>query len=327
MENFVMAYAQQLSNALEKGEKVYQDILSLREDGADYVICPEHIGDSIWIAAFIADYKATHDCEKVYLVGKDSQVEIIGRFPEVDGTVAITTEEMLNLRRYIYYTDNYDKNHIVFAHFKSVFFLNANGFFVQHLPDERMLGDMVSTRKRMLGIPDDYQVSPRRMLLFDDGNNEELKEMFSNAVLFCPTMQTQQGYLPDALFETLAKKYSDIGYKCYTNYNGFSYERMIADTTPLASSLSEFSVIAPYFKQVIAVRSGACDLLAQTDANLSVIYHSNDVWNASNVLASPEEIGQMTMFGLTKRDHLAEYVYIEGRENEFYDAVFAQLEG
>ena len=327
MENFVMAYAQQLSNALEKGEKVYQDILSLREDGADYVICPEHIGDSIWIAAFIADYKATHDCEKVYLVGKDSQVEIIGRFPEVDGTVAITTEEMLDLRRFIYYTEQYDENHIVFAHFRAAFFLKKNGFFVQQLLDDRMIGDMQLTRKRMLGIPDDYQVSPRRMLLFDDGNNEELKEMFSNAVLFCPTMQTQQGYLPDALFETLAKKYADTGYKCYTNYNGFSYERMIADTTPLASSLSEFSIIAPYFKQVIAVRSGACDLLAQTDANLSVIYHSNDVGNASNVLASPEEIGQMTMFGLTKRDHLAEYVYIEGRENEFYDAVFAQLEG
>lgn len=327
MENFVMAYAQQLSNALEKGEKVYQDILSLREDGADYVICPEHIGDSIWIAAFIADYKATHDCEKVYLVGKDSQVEIIGRFPEVDGTVAITTEEMLNLRRYIYYTDNYDKNHIVFAHFKSVFFLNADGFFVQHLPDERMVGDMISTRKHMLGIPDEYEARPNRMLLFDDGKDEDLKQMFSNAILFCPTMQTQEGYLPDELFETLAKRYTDADYKCYTNYNGFDYERMIAETTPLASSLSEFSVIAPYFKQVIAVRSGACDLLAQTDANLSVIYHSRDVGNANHIVASPDEIGRMTIFGLIQREHVAEYVYVEGREKEFYDAVFAQLEG
>ena len=327
MKNLLVAYSEMLMEKINEGENVYQQILSIKEEGVDYIICPEHIGDSIWIATFVIDYKNTHDCEKVFLVGKDSQTEIIGRFPGVDGTVAISSEEMLNLRRYIYFTEQYENNHIIFAHFKGRFYVNAQGIFVMHTLDERMVGTMMEMRRHMLGIPENYALNPQRMILFDDGNDTELKELFSNAILFCPTMQTQQGFIPDDVFDKLVKHYTDAGYKCYTNYNGFEYERMLKDTTPLASSLREFSVIAPYFKQVIAVRSGACDLLAQTDANLSVIYHSNDVGKANNVLASPEEIGQMTMFGLTQRDHLAEYVYVEGRENEFYDAVFAQLEG
>lgn len=327
MENLLMAYAELLNETLNRGSDVYQQLVAVREEGADLIICPEHIGDSIWIATFVSDYKKTHDCEKVFLVGKDSQVDIIGRFPEVDGTIAITSDEMLDLRRYIFYAEAYEKNHIVYAHFMARFYLTAQGIFVMNISDGRMLGTMREMRRHMLGIPEDYELNPQRMIPFDDGNDEELKEMFSDAVLFCPTMQTQQGYLPDELFEDMVKKYTDAGYKCYTNYNGFEYERMIKNTTPLASSLTEFSVIAPYFKQVIAVRSGACDLLAQTGANLSVIYHPNDVMHPRNICASPEEIGQMTILDLVNRNHLAEYVYLDGKNKELTEAVFSQLEG
>ena len=184
---------------------------------------------------------------------------------------------------------------------------------------------MVYTRKHMLDIPEDYVVHPQRMIPFDDGNDSELRDMFSKAVLFCPTMQTQQGYLPEEVYDRLVKYYTDAGYQCYTNYNGFDYERMLNNTTPLASSLQEFSVIAPYFKQVIAVRSGACDLLAQTEANLSVLYHPSDTLNAKNVCATPSEIGQMTMFGLVNRKRMSEYVYLPGKEEEFIQAIVSQL--
>ena len=326
MENLLMAYANQLSMYIDKGEEVYRQILSLQEENADYIVCPEHIGDSIWIAAFVADYKLTHDCEKVFLVGKDSQVEIIGRFPGVDGTVAITSEEMLNLRRFIIYTNKYNDNHIIYAHFRARFYLEESGINVENVSDERIYGTMESTRKAMLGIPEEYKASPRNMLTFDDGNNTELKEMFSRAVLFCPTMQTQRGYIPDKVFLKLINKYVESGYICYTNYNSFEYERMIPNTIPLASSLKEFSVIAPYFKQVIAVRSGACDLLAQTDTNLSVIYHKLDAPGTTRVCALQEEVGQLSVFTLRNRERMREYVYDDETEDELVNAVFAQLE-
>lgn len=325
MGNLVMAYAQQLNMTLEKGEDLYNQLMSIREDGMDLLICPEHIGDSIWIAAFVPDYNNTHECEKVYLVVKDSQNDILSRFPGVDGTVSISGEEMLDLRRYIYYTGQYHDNHIVFAHFHAGFFLNKDGFFIANMTDGIPCQTMTISRKAILGIPLDYEVHPQRMNTFDDGNSEELIELFSNAVLFCPTMQTQQGYIRDDFFEKLVKKYSDAGYDCYTNYNSFPYERMINGTKPLASSLQEFSVIAPYFKQVIAVRSGAADLLAQTEANLSVIYHHIDTDNSVDIYATPEEIGMMTVFALVNRNNMSEYVYFEDKEDELIEAVYSQI--
>ncbi|MCR4797561.1 MAG: hypothetical protein K5853_03835 [Lachnospiraceae bacterium] len=321
-----MAYAEEYNRVLNAGEGLYQQLLSLREDDTDYLICPEHIGDSIWICALATDYKNTHDCKQVYIVGKDSQLEILERFPDVDGTVSVTAEEMLCLRSYIYYTECYQANHIVFAHFHSRILLNNRGYYAVNLAQEWVFGTMADSRKKILDIDMSYSVAPRRMRLFDDGADAELTQMFSNAIFFLPTMQTQEGYIPDEIFDALVEAYTKKGYTCYTNYNDFPYERMIKNTTPLASSLKELSVIAPYFKQVISVRSGACDLIAQTDANLSVLYHPTDVADASDVRATPEQIGWMSIFGLVKRERMAEYVYAAEREEEFIDALMEQAD-
>jgi hypothetical protein len=41
MGNLVMAYAQQLNMTLEKGEDLYNQLMSIRKDGTDFLICPD----------------------------------------------------------------------------------------------------------------------------------------------------------------------------------------------------------------------------------------------------------------------------------------------
>ena len=70
--------ANEYDNLLNEGKNIYRGLLELTEDETDYLICPEHIGDSIWICAFISDYIKTHECDRVYVIGKESQIEILG---------------------------------------------------------------------------------------------------------------------------------------------------------------------------------------------------------------------------------------------------------
>lgn len=325
MENRFMEFAVAFNQRLIQGEKVYEELNSIREEGVEYLICPEHIGDSIWICAFVSDYKKYHHCSKVYIVGKEPQLPILERFPEVDGTVSVTSEEMEAMRTYIYYSEKYYENHIRYAHFWVKYFVTNNGFMAVGLVDDKMRASMTYSRKKILDIAEEYNTTPSRMLLFDDGSDEELKKMFSESIFFLPAMQTQEGYLPDELFELLVDRYKEAGYQCYTNYNDFPYERLIRGTQPLSSSLQELSVIAPYFKQIIAVRSGAVDLLAQTDANLSVIYHQVDAKDATEICATPEAIGNMTVRKLVDRDGIKEYVYTPQKEEELIEAIFSQI--
>ena len=109
-----------------------------------------------------------------------------------------------------------------------------------------------------LDLPGDAK--PERMIPFDDGNNEELKEMFGQSVLLFPNAQSNYGRLSPNILEIIAKYYLEHGYEVYTNYNGFSYETIVPDTKPLSSSIKELATIAPYFSQVISARSGAVDI-------------------------------------------------------------------
>ena len=319
-----MRQAEEESRILKVGEIVYDHLLSLRKEGKDYLICPEHIGDTIWICALACDYADTHDCDEVNMVVKDSHKEIAASFPGVSEVIPLSDTEMNCLRRFIIYTGRYNNNHILYAHTHAIYSVGTSGFYTAQMVAEFMSLSMKESRRHILGIPNDHMITLKRMNCLDSGKDKDLHELFCSAVFFIPSMQTQAGVIPDSIYSSLVDRYQRSGYECYTNYNNLGYERMIEGTKPLTCTLKELAVIAPYFAQVISVRSGAADLVAQTEANLSVLYHNIDTKDKEAVIASPAEVGSQTVHDLVCREGIKEYIYVEGREEELAEAVFEQ---
>lgn len=308
------------SKKIEDGEKLYEQLLSVRDEGTDILVCPEHMGDTLWVAAMAGAYIKAHECNRVYYAVKESQKDLVNQFPDIDGTIVLNNYEMSCLEQYIIVMQYWNHEHIVYAHFPAYYVYNYPSFSKAQysvLPPE---STMLETRKHMLGLNGDITLS--RMLPLDDGNNQELKALFGNAVLLMPVSQSMEG-IPTSLWEQIAKTYISLGYNVYTNYNNFDYEILIDKTQPLASTIMELAEIGPYFAQVIGLRSGACDLLAETDTNLAILYGTRS--QERKVELSRNELGIENIFDLIDRQEIYNYQYIEGMNDELVKALVSRV--
>lgn len=306
-----------LTEEMEKGEQLYKELMEARPDGADLIVCPEHLGDTIWIAVFASAYLKEHDCESVYYVVKDSQNEMVMNFPDVGGTIALTNKEMDWLRTYMTVMSLWNKNHIVYAHFRGALLYKDNVLSLVQYPEG---DDMVESRRCWLGINEEY--TPSRMLPSDTEDAPELLELFGKSVLLMPTAQSVQS-IPKAFWKSLAEKYTDEGYTVYTNYNGFEYEYVVEGTKPLSSTIMELARISPYFAQIIALRSGACDLLAETESNLSTLYCYE--MPDRGIVLNPGDIKWDSLHLLTGRKEMYYYQYLPGESDELISVLFEHV--
>ncbi len=306
-----------ITEALRKGEELYNQLLELRPDGTDLIVCPEHLGDTLWMAVFAGAYIKTHECESIYYVVKESQNEIVNYFPDIDGTVVMSNDEMLSLRTYIITCNLWCQDHIVYGFFRETLTYKNDKFsFVQYSNGN----NMIEARLQWLGLSNGHK--PSKMLPLDEGDDSELKQLFEKSILFMPSAWSVHP-IPMSFWKSLAKSYADAGFTIYTNYNGLDYERMIEGTKPLSSSIMELARIAPYFAQVISLRSGACDLLAETPANLSVLY-SYELPNKGIALA-PGDVTWDSIHELMTRKELNYFQYLPGYEQELNDALLKQV--
>lgn len=312
----------QLDEKLTVGESLYEELWEMTKEGKSFVICPEHLGDSVYAASLLHAYKLHNGIEELYVVCSESQKDLLGNFPGVDGVVSLLPEEMNDLKIYFHVMRKSDDK-IRYAHYsKTLKYTYPDfSFEMNYRTDLTVLGSAYF----WLDLPGDAK--PERMIPFDDGNNEELKEMFGQSVLLFPNAQSNYGRLSPNILEIIAKYYLEHGYEVYTNYNGFSYETIVPDTKPLSSSIKELATIAPYFSQVISARSGAVDLLAQCGANLSVLYDGGSVEiapTASKSVLGRNEVLLSNILDLVDRKGIVNYRVVAGEEEELLQTLMFQ---
>ncbi len=312
--NFKKA-ADDIARIMQAGEQIYRDLLSVRPDDTDMIICPEHLGDTIWIAVYAEAYIKKHDCSYVYYVVKESQKEMVEHFPGIAGTVSLTSKEMLALRIYIVAMQLWSENHIVYGHGREVLSYGSDSFYLRR-DSESHMESMVVSRCRWLGIDEDSV--PGRMIIPNEGNDPGLTELFGNSVLFVPTAQSARS-IPDSFWINLANRYREQGYDVYTNYNGFDYEQKIDGIKPIASSILELAQISQYFSKVITLRSGASDLLMEADSDLVVLY--NCEVPDKGIMIKPGDVVWDSINDLVDRKGVEYYQYLPDRSDELLDVL------
>lgn len=113
----------------------------------------------------------------------------------------------------------------------------------------------------------------------EDGREEERKQKYSKAVLLSTGAYSVES-LPMTFWEKLAKAIRERGYEVYVNDGGQDCDRMIPGVKVLSTSIPELIRISSYLAYFVGLRSGLCDVLAQTPVRMTVLFssaHDRDV--------------------------------------------------
>ncbi len=310
-----------IKELINVGECLYEELSTSRLPDADFIVCPSHLGDTVWMASLAGAYKEQYRCPKLFYVIKEPQKEIIGYFPDIDGTLHFDASEMLALQLYMMSRKYWKRDHIIYAmpNMADVICQGANVRFKYYCPD--FCKTMIEQEKNILDLTG--EVVPSRMRPLDDGNNKEFQKCFGKSVLLLPVAQSLE-MIPVTFWERLAIAFKEQGFDVYTNYNGFKYEVMVEGTLPLSTSIVELATVAPYFACVISHRSGACDLLAHTDTNLFILY--NKLVDERKIYLKCDELGTSNIFDMVDRERIHNYQYIQELEDCLINELVSHLQ-
>ncbi len=268
-------FQNQLVGKFQSGQALYQILEDNCPADTEVLICPAHIGDTLWIACFADAYKAQHGCDRLLFVTPQAQAELPTLFPAVDEVLPLPSDQLGDLCFYIGSREYWYHSRIRYAHFRFQIISDQKSVrFRDQLPEGFALHEfMNSSRCLMLDLPYDSAKS----VPIPPSCTPELREQYRHSVLLMPAALTQPGGLLSASFwEHLAAALTERNYHIYCNYNGLPTEVLIDGTIPLASSLTQMYHLAGAFDRFIGLRSGICDLLALAHAPLSVIHPRYD---------------------------------------------------
>lgn len=219
-----------------------------------YLCCPDHIGDTIYVAALVKSYKAERkDIDKVCMIVRDSQRELVAAFPSVDQVIA-SSELAQTLLTFSECTRK-----TRFKNYRYAFELMGEPFPLDY--ENTMVS---STAKLLLDLSGEpFLEDP----CFSNKGPYD-KKCFSSIILM-PYASTSTS-ISGKFWENLVKHLCKRGYIVYTNCGG-EREAPIPGTQRLHESIVATAEFAEKCRAVISIRSGMCDVLGFTNANLIVL--------------------------------------------------------
>lgn len=278
------------------GEQIYN--IMLEYEGIRFIICPCSIGDTVIIGAYISTYKRVHSYNKVVLVVKKQQVELVKLFKEVDDVLPIDDIQMTALRIYVCVNKRYNFKNVLYGHFEPTD-LTFSSFKVR-----RELSFVNEYKATILDIPLNSQIDPVILPKVDDSK-------YRGGILLLPYAKTFE-MLENSFWEELACEYANKGMKVFCNIG--PGEKCIRNTIPCEISIIELCGVAHSFKRIMGLRSGIMDALSLTGCAIDVIFTGV----VSNIYESCYLDGvrlYSDISELNKNSIVRNYAYVNGKEH------------
>ncbi len=301
------------------GEKLYNSIKEKFTPQTDVIISSKHIGDTIFLCAFIKAYKEQHNCNKVLMIVPESHQGFISMFPSIDMYLGFDSIDMEAIQDYIAIEGLWNADHIIYGHAPARLILNRDCVeFHEEYKSKSMLVNTFDYLQLAEGS------EPERMICRYLGYSEEKDTQYGNGVLLMPGAYTYKtGQIPVAFWGKVAKKLSDSGFDVFTNYNNKDCEIMIEGTQPLATSLDELVDLSRYLKGFVGIRSGICDLVAETNSKLVCIYPQ--MTPETGMVVAPETLFKANLYYLGREEGIWNYQYGPDVEEELLDIIVSKL--
>ncbi len=236
---------------------------------AEMIVSSANLGDTVFIGALAKAYKEIHGVKTLLIAAKPRQTEAVEWFEGVDGVFPLSEDEMYCLRHYFVINRNFYSNKIRYGHVKCDIDWNYPGAFYHIAPGFGGIPLMEVWKQRILDIPGATEIG--KIIIPDNIDRYRNAEKFKNAVLIAPAAFTNIGIL-NTFWEKLVAEIRKMGYDIYCNSGGLDYDKIIEGTIPLETTTKELIINAPLFKHVVGVRSGFTDLVANTEAHMSVLH-------------------------------------------------------
>ena len=303
------------------GERLYEALSKNRDEDTDIIISPKHIGDTIFLLAFISDYKKKHGCARVMMIVPDSQMELVHLFPSVDRILPVDYVDMEALQSFIFINEYWNRNHIRYAHAKGILELHRSGTVFR---ENYTHASMLQNTFEYLEIDDTCKPERARLPFFPF--SEKHQELYGNAVLLMPgALSIEVNSVPLRFWVALSKKLQDVGLTVYTNYNGKEGELLIEGTIPLSTSFMELIELGRYFRGFIGLRSGICDLIAETDAKLVCYYPESNP--ETGIEVPPDALDYSCLYDLGREVNMWNYQYLPGQEGALLKETILRITG
>ncbi len=272
------------------GEDIYWSLVNGCPENSRVIVSPGHIGDTVYVASYVRAYKEYYRCSKVLFVVTDYLVDMVSMFPSIDIVFGLEQNEMESLKCFVFVNSLWHENNLCFMYLRGSIMVErgiAYYYFSEEIKRKNPLFKGMENGRALICMDLPFDSKPEK---FDPDRSDpgvlSMGEFYRNAVLLVPTAYSVD-MIEKGFWEKLAEFLKGLGFDVYTNYNGRKDEYIIKGTHPLQTGLKEIAVLGQFFKAIVGIRCGLCNLLAETPANLIVIYpdeHAVDLYDIDDLI-------------------------------------------
>lgn len=319
--NQYLSWLEETFDRYSQGKAIYDVCVNVLKEspGAELIVSPANLGDTVFIGTLAKQYKKTHNVDTLLIAAKQRQADAVEWFDGVDAVMPLEDYEMICLRHYFIISRKFYENGIRYGHIPCYVDWNIPNNFLHIEPGFR--GDSLINvwKKRILDLPDDSELGG--IIVPPNNGIVVCPAKYGNAVLIAPAAFTNKG-IPETFWEKLVAKLNEKGIEVYCNSGGLSYDKIIKGTKECRMSTRELILNAPLFKHVIGVRSGFTDLVTKTSARLTVLH-------LGGTMDSPLYIeygsGNDDVRDLGRVEDIFPYKYCAEREDELIDLILQDV--
>lgn len=295
----------------QRGQQLYNMFLEYK--AVKFIICPCSLGDTVNVLSFLSTYKKVHGIDKVVVVAKEHQQELVKMFKEVADVFTLENDDIVALRVYIVENDLYDYENVLY------------GYFISNKE-----APLIEQTTKFINFVDEYKANVLKIPL-DSSIDEpclppielDIQNKVKGSVIIMPSGLTLK-QTDNTLWRMIIDHYKNNGVIVYTNV-GNPGDIILDDTIELCMTIPELLSSAHLFKRIIGIRSGIFDVLAlRSDISVDVITPGivKSIFGKCEI----DTYNHPLYFGLKMLNPSAkirEYYYSAGYEKMLCEEIFA----
>lgn len=247
------------------------EVRKLHKDyGTLYYVCPHGIGDTLFVATLIEEYKHRYHVPRVCLVVRENHEDLPDMFSAIDGKI-VSNRLVDLLTTYMRVHRIAAQGNLRFGHFILQFGWPEPG----QLLGVRGINLLDIYRACVFNLEPGTKLQCPEVYVPFDELNKMIHPYISpkKTILLMPYASTIHK-ISQTFWDGLAQEYLKRDYIVYTNVKDAS-EVPVHGTHPLCLPLKELFIVSRTLGwKCISLRSGICDLLGFSDISLFVLYEN-----------------------------------------------------
>lgn len=247
-----------------------------------YVLCPYGIGDTLYVAMMIKAYCEEKKVSKpVCFIVKENHAAIPRWFFGIDSMIALNAlVDLLDI--WAVQNSFFQGDNFLYGHFPK----NQEWELVPEYANAKEKNMIYRYRTIVMHISENAVLEIPRIPRLSEKEVEFVYGIGKNTIIMMP-YAASSAMVPMAFWEYMAGIFQKLGYKVLTNVKD-NTEEPIKGTLSISENLERMVSLCEASAAVISMRSGICDILAQTKTDLIILNTTEYLYNEWDIKYATE---------------------------------------